>query len=685
MTEHDAASPHAHARAPRSSDREGAPALPRLPRPSFDIRTSIQGELALPDSGFEDGSGELDRAEILPTYMLSDDERDQMNALLEADRVYHESLQAVAREEFVASEHITPSGGGPNSSPEPAALAEITSLAEDHFVMEEAAESADNPLQLGLGAGEEATEASDGLGALGGEAATEASDVPLGLSRDEDTDAEHVAARVFASPRLDDVDASGEGFGGFSSARISAQALSYAPTDNLKIPMDVLRQQAAEAFPDMATEILREPMRADLATPMLLGLRGPGRNQRMFLLEARSVIGRGPENAVPIADAAMSREHFEVARDGERFIMRDLGSANGTYLNGIRVREGQLFHGDTIEAGKSALKFDFPEALERGPRHIVPIAGETLSGDDLESGHTSVLVSRVDRGTRLFTFITIVAGVLCLPLIGLLGWMVVSSPSRSAQKTPGVAPTAVVAPNTERGGELYLLGVESVKNREWDQAEAYFKRARAHDESLDIAPQLARVTKERAAASDLLRARELTVQSRWDAAATTAAKIPQGSAYFADATQLIKQSRRAQIASLYEQAQRQFTEDTFDGALAALDDILKQVPEHEGALKLRQRVVVAKEEQAREDARKAAAAAAASRTPARTSRAASSVQLNDPFSTSSSSKSSSKTSKPPKLNDPFASPPPKRKRPKPTKKKKPATLNDPFGVTGSGR
>src|SRR6185503_11473427 len=74
-------------------------------------------------------------------------------------------------------------------------------------------------------------------------------------------------------------------------------------------------------------------------------------------LEAASLtIGRSSRNAIQITDGTVSKEHAEIARDGERWTIRDLGSRNGTRVNGVEARGPvPLSAGDRVEIGHVAL------------------------------------------------------------------------------------------------------------------------------------------------------------------------------------------------------------------------------------------------------------------------------------------------------------------------------------------
>jgi diguanylate cyclase (GGDEF)-like protein len=86
----------------------------------------------------------------------------------------------------------------------------------------------------------------------------------------------------------------------------------------------------------------------------------------MFKLQLdTTVIGRGPKCAVRLNDEGVSREHCQLVRDGEKMILEDLGSTNGTFCNGIRVDKRELSDGDKIMVGSTTiLKFTYHDYLD---------------------------------------------------------------------------------------------------------------------------------------------------------------------------------------------------------------------------------------------------------------------------------------------------------------------------------
>lgn len=81
--------------------------------------------------------------------------------------------------------------------------------------------------------------------------------------------------------------------------------------------------------------------------------------ERIQLQDGRNLIGRLADCTVIVADGNVSRHHAVVQRSGSGFVLSDLGSTNGTYVNGERlVADHRLTDGDTITVGTVALRFE---------------------------------------------------------------------------------------------------------------------------------------------------------------------------------------------------------------------------------------------------------------------------------------------------------------------------------------
>jgi tetratricopeptide (TPR) repeat protein len=95
----------------------------------------------------------------------------------------------------------------------------------------------------------------------------------------------------------------------------------------------------------------------------VIGGNDRGKMYELVLPETR--IGRGADQDLVLADIAVSRRHITIHAEGMRYRMRDLGSGNGTLINGTRTDTVILNDGDQIELGNTLMRFD--HALSRQP------------------------------------------------------------------------------------------------------------------------------------------------------------------------------------------------------------------------------------------------------------------------------------------------------------------------------
>jgi len=68
-------------------------------------------------------------------------------------------------------------------------------------------------------------------------------------------------------------------------------------------------------------------------------------------------LGRSPDNDVILRDPATSGHHARLERRGDQFWLVDLGSTNGTLVNGEPIQEKELNHGDRVTIGQNAVQF----------------------------------------------------------------------------------------------------------------------------------------------------------------------------------------------------------------------------------------------------------------------------------------------------------------------------------------
>jgi len=84
----------------------------------------------------------------------------------------------------------------------------------------------------------------------------------------------------------------------------------------------------------------------------------PKQTQQRFDLAASTDVGRGPNNQIVLSDATVSRQHAKIKAEGDQFLLYDLGSANGTTVNGAKVTDPVILNdGDIVRFGEVEFRF----------------------------------------------------------------------------------------------------------------------------------------------------------------------------------------------------------------------------------------------------------------------------------------------------------------------------------------
>lgn len=123
---------------------------------------------------------------------------------------------------------------------------------------------------------------------------------------------------------------------------------------------------------DGATVIMdRSALPKPVSTAKLVFLSGPKAGTEVKLTSEETTLGRQSDNAVAIPDISVSRHHVAVRRQGASYVLADLGSGNGSILNGERVDgEVALQDGDVFAMGDTEVRFELPRPPTRGPSKL---------------------------------------------------------------------------------------------------------------------------------------------------------------------------------------------------------------------------------------------------------------------------------------------------------------------------
>ena len=139
---------------------------------------------------------------------------------------------------------------------------------------------------------------------------------------------------------------------------------SAGPQGTRLFSAEELRLQADELAPASAG-------RASVHEPVLEGIGGEHDHRRYTVRPGRQTVGRRGDNDIVIGDSSVSASHAWIMNQQGHYVIMNTLSTNGTFVNGQRVHESVLRHGDRIRLGLA--EFVFLTRDQRGPRFGKPV------------------------------------------------------------------------------------------------------------------------------------------------------------------------------------------------------------------------------------------------------------------------------------------------------------------------
>lgn len=137
---------------------------------------------------------------------------------------------------------------------------------------------------------------------------------------------------------------------------------------------------------------------AESTVPSLFVIRGNDQGARFELDEKVVSVGRDSSNLVQLHDTEVSRRHAELRKVGDGVMLADLGSSNGTFVNGRRAQQQELRSGDQLQLGSTLLLFTAASTDSVPATDLIDIVGHQHTGD------SSRIVRSMgqEEGSRIF-------------------------------------------------------------------------------------------------------------------------------------------------------------------------------------------------------------------------------------------------------------------------------------------
>jgi pSer/pThr/pTyr-binding forkhead associated (FHA) protein len=160
---------------------------------------------------------------------------------------------------------------------------------------------------------------------------------------------------------------------------------------------------------------------------VLIGMSADVKGKNFTISEGEFTLGRGSDNQVALNNPTVSGHHCKITQDGERFLLTDLGSTNGTRVNAKEVKESPvvLKPKDLVQIGSVEFLFNSEEIIAteenveaRTETQVVVSSGAATAPRSFES--ISPFGARRQDNPRAWTAVIIIVGLLALAGVGYL-------------------------------------------------------------------------------------------------------------------------------------------------------------------------------------------------------------------------------------------------------------------------
>ncbi len=347
-------------------------------------------------------------------------------------------------------------------------------------------------------------------------------------------------------------------------------------------PPDTLekaRRSEVKAGPGDATLVYdKNKAKSHSEPPKLVVTAGPRKGGEFALTMVRTTIGRGSDNVVVIPDISVSRQHVILEMQGERWVLLDQASGNGTLVNGKPVDRYSLQHGDEISMGDTVVQFVEPGGvLVRGAQAQV----RKLAADGEVTAAKAPAQGAFKRRAPLY------GAVLVALVIVFAAGMV-----RRAQRARLEAEAAAQRDESRALAQRrFEEGVALVKQGRWVEARDKLKIAAELDgKDAEIARYLESAEAEAPRAQAVALAKAALARKDYVAARGALADVP-GDSALAESAHETQQQLRAAMDGAVREARARVESGDASGAADLLDPVLAAEPSRADARAVKEAIV----------------------------------------------------------------------------------------------
>jgi hypothetical protein len=334
--------------------------------------------------------------------------------------------------------------------------------------------------------------------------------------------------------------------------------------------------------------------------PPELEIRNGNDRGESFVVEGTSlIVGRGLDCDIVLNDASVSRKHFRLDKTASGYRMVDLGSGNGTKVNGVRLSEFDLAHGTVLEAGTTTMgwkQLDKPAAAQEFKEgwddnaestRVSDLAAISVLPEWKEQVHKEEQAKVVAAQRGPLKMIVMLLSIMIALTLGFAGLDKVLNMGIVFDDGTAAEADLAAAEAKREAIELMKAGREAFSEREWSKARKKFRAALELDESVREGKRYLDKTKAEAIAFKALRrGRTALDDEQYAEAVEELSKINDASLYYSEdgeggegAVDLLSQAVDSFVEAKLLESQRLDESGDSAGALAAIEAALKLAPE----------------------------------------------------------------------------------------------------------